>query len=457
MDTENKSFEGQVRQAFAGAEMVPGERVWSGLELFLDEPALAARKTSFYKWLAAACLLLAAFSAGLNIYLLKQNGDAAERALVAKGDKVDPGQAPPDLPAIGDTEPNAVIVQSEPVGGERSRETTEENRLVTLMEENRPRRTLRLGLTKAEIENSEFRIQNPEFQTPSIRYATSSIQYPASSIQDPTRSIENPSAEQITTSSEQPTAHPKEEKKKSKDRHFSENSRLFASLGFGAGSFNPQPSLSTPAASPAVGGLNSGSSPSLSSGSSYSAGFSIGTKVSDRFVLTGGVSYLNQSTSFTSQVAQESAVSGFYRASSLADATVDKTASLVQTNPYDVNSTLEYISVPLQAGYLIVDRRFGWQMNGGLSTDFFLRNTLNSDASGFLKSSQGSGSESPYTGVGFSGLLNTELSYRFGDRYRLSLNPGMRYSLNSLYKSSVGLTSQPLTLDVGLRLRYLFK
>jgi hypothetical protein len=129
----------------------------------------------------------------------------------------------------------------------------------------------------------------------------------------------------------------------------------------------------------------------------------------------------------------------------------------VQTNPYDVNSTLEYISVPLQAGYLIIDRRFGWQMNGGLSTDFFLRNTLNSDASGFLKSSQGTGSASPYTGVGFSGLLNTELSYRFGDRYRLSLNPGMRYSLNSLYKSSVGLTSQPLTLDVGLRLRYLFK
>jgi hypothetical protein len=156
-------------------------------------------------------------------------------------------------------------------------------------------------------------------------------------------------------------------------------------------------------------------------------------------------------------VAQESAVTGFYRASSLADATVDKTASLVQTNPYDVSSTLEYISVPLQAGYLIVDSKFGWQMNGGLSTDFFLRNTLNSDASGFLKSSQGSGSESPYTGVGFSGLLNTEFSYRFGERYRLSLNPGMRYSLNSLYKSSVGLTSQPLTLDVGLRLRYLFR
>jgi hypothetical protein len=457
MDTENKSFEGQVRQAFAGAELVPGERVWSGLELFLDEPALAARKISFYKWLAAACLFLAAFSAGLNVYLLRQEGAVADQEAASAGVHAEAGQAASELPVIADMEPDPVVVQSEPDEREMRPVPNDKDRLVASADDNRPRRTLNLGLTEAEIEKSEVRRQKLEFNPSLPDPLETSIEDQVPSIQDPTSGTQNPSPEQLTTTNDQLIAQPKEEKKRSKDRRSSDNSRLFASLGFGAGSFNPQPSLSPVAASPAVGGLNSGSSSSLSNGSSYSAGFSIGTKVSDRFALTGGVSYLNQSTSFTSNVAQESAVSGVYRTSSFADATVDKTASLVQTNPYDVSSTLEYISVPLQAGYLIVDRKFGWQMNGGLSADFFLRNTLNSDASGFLKSSQGSGSESPYTGVGFSGLLNTELSYRFGERYRLSLNPGMRYSLNSLYKSSIGIESQPLTLDVGLRLRYLFK
>jgi hypothetical protein len=454
MDTGNKSFEGQVRQAFAGAELVPGERVWSGLELYLDEPVLAARKISFYKWLAAACLLLAAFSAGLNVYLLRQESGVAEVEVASAEDKGE--QAGLELPSLA-VGPGPVVAASEPDEDGRSRETTEENKLVAVVGDNRPRRTLNLGLTEAEIEKSEVRRQKLEFNPSLPDPLENSIEDQGPSIQDPTSGTQNPSPEQLTTTNAQLITQPKEEKKRSKDRRSSDDSRLFASLGFGAGSFNPHPSLSPVAASPAVGGLNSGSSSSLSSGSSYSAGFSIGTKVSDRFALTGGVSYLNQSTSFTSNVVQESAVTGVYRTSSLADATVDKTANLVQTNPYDVSSTLEYISVPLQAGYLIVDSKFGWQMNGGLSTDFFLRNTLNSDASGFLKSSQGSGSESPYTGVGFSGLLNTELSYRFGERYRLSLNPGMRYSLNSLYKSSIGLESQPLTLDVGLRLRYLFK
>jgi hypothetical protein len=457
MDTGNKSFEGQVRQAFAGAELVPGERVWSGLELYLDEPVLAARKISFYKWLAAACLLLAAFSTGLNVYLLRQEGAVADQEAASAGVNAEAGQAASELPVIADMEPDPVVVQSEPDEREMRSVPSDKDRLVASADDNRPRRTLNLGLTEAEIEKSEVRSQKLEFNPSLPDPLETSIEDQVPSIQDPTSGIENPSPEQLTTTNDQLITQPKEEKKRSKDRRSSDNSRLFASLGFGAGSYNPYTTLNSAQALSPSPSNQMGSGSLLNTGSSYNAGFNIGTKVSDRFVLIGGVSYLNQSTSFTSEVAQESAVTGVYRASSFADATVDKTANLVQTSAYDVSSTLEYISVPLQAGYLIVDRKFGWQMNGGLSTDFFLRNTLNSDASGFLKSSQGSGSESPYTGVGFSGLLNTELSYRFGERYRLSLNPGMRYSLNSLYKSSVGLESQPLTLDVGLRLRYLFK
>jgi hypothetical protein len=95
-------------------------------------------------------------------------------------------------------------------------------------------------------------------------------------------------------------------------------------------------------------------------------------------------------------------------------------------------------------------------MNAGLSTDLFLQNTITPEGGSLDKTTQGNGDDSPYRTLNFSGLMGTEVSYRFGQRYRLSINPGFRYPLNSVYKSDIGVESTPLTFDVGLRFRYIF-
>jgi hypothetical protein len=53
--------------------------------------------------------------------------------------------------------------------------------------------------------------------------------------------------------------------------------------------------------------------------------------------------------------------------------------------------------------------------------------------------------------------MGTEFSYRLGQRYRVALNPALRYPINSVYKSDVGIDSTPITFDIGLRFRYIFK
>jgi hypothetical protein len=138
----------------------------------------------------------------------------------------------------------------------------------------------------------------------------------------------------------------------------------------------------------------------------------------------------------------------------LSDASSD--ARVVPASPYNINSSLQFLSVPLQAGYVLLNRSFAIQLNGGVSTDLFLQNTITPDNGSLDKVSNGRGDDSPYRPVNFSGLVGTEFSYRFADRYRLSLSPGVRYPFSSIYKSETGLQANPVTFDVGLRFRYIF-
>ena len=241
---------------------------------------------------------------------------------------------------------------------------------------------------------------------------------------------------------------------------------LWTSVGFAAGGVSANNPSVAPVPSNALYSLNSASTASTqskASGLSYSVGVSVGTKLANRWVLQGGINYLTQSYDYTANsvvvvnnnfaAPKAASINEFFAPQSL-DAGASTTVA--QTFPYNVNNNVRFVNVPLQAGYLVVNKKFGLQLNAGVSTDVFLQNTITPDGGGLTKTTQGSGTESPYRSLNFSGLMGTEFSYKLGDRYRLSLNPGFRYPFNSVYKSNTGVDSTPLTFDVGLRFRYIF-
>jgi len=252
--------------------------------------------------------------------------------------------------------------------------------------------------------------------------------------------------------------------------------KLWTSVGFAAGGFNsvnssvsPTTSASLAAAnSPASNGGNVADKQAKASGVAYSVGVSMGAKLSKRWLIQGGVNYLTQSSNYTAnsvvgydnfQSLKAESINASYGDITQQSQSADASARSknAPTFPYSVNNNVQFVSVPVQAGYLVINKKFGLQLNAGLSTDLFLQNTITPEGGSLDKTTQGRGDDSPYRSVNFSGLMGTELSYKFGQRYRLALNPGLRYPINSVYKSDIGIQSTPLTFDVGLRFRYIFR
>jgi hypothetical protein len=252
------------------------------------------------------------------------------------------------------------------------------------------------------------------------------------------------------------------------DKKEKENSaeKLWTSVGFAAGGFSSvNTGVSPSSANNAIAYANSTvpDKQAKASGVSYSVGVNVGTRLSKRWTIQGGVNYLTQSSDYTANnvVAENNfttlkaeSINELDKLPQLADAYAS--SKLTPTFPYTVNNNVKFFSVPVQAGYLLVNKKFGLQLNAGLSTDLFLENTITPESGDINVTTQGRGEDSPYRPVNFSGLMGTEFSYRFGSHYRIALNPGLRYPLNSVYKNDVGIQSTPLTFDVGLRFKYIF-
>ncbi|MEJ1242386.1 outer membrane beta-barrel protein [Chryseolinea sp. T2] len=495
---ERRTFEDSLKDAFKDAEATPSDKVWTNVELELEkEKAGAMRRTiTFYQMLAAAAVTLALLSTGVA-YFIVNNRDQRIEQLVAQSQlrqtqegnetgsaaiateqtkSAEPAGQVPASSALADktrAESDKSVKKSsgQPTGsnGASSLAVAEGSgpgalpgKSVALTKEgplnnNSDHQEYPLTNTSDDQEQSRIKVVQvralPSFYTASV--------HPLSfeSTADPVALMMSKLAEQeMLLASADDNSRKKE----------ATQEKVWTALGLAAGGFSAVSHSTAPAQSR---GLNYGFSSnsnvadkqSKASGVAYSLGLSFGAKVANRWVVQGGVNYLTQSSNYVANnviaspdyaYLQAESINALGKLPALADAATDR---LAPTVPYSVNNSLKYFTLPMQAGYLLVNRKFGVQLNAGISTDLFLENTITPEGGSLDKTTQSSGSDSPYRTVNFSGLMGTEFSYRIGQRYRIALNPALRYPFSSVYKSDVGIESAPLTFDVGLRFRYIFK
>jgi hypothetical protein len=258
------------------------------------------------------------------------------------------------------------------------------------------------------------------------------------------------------------------EKATKKNKKNNSEEKLWTSVGMAAGGYNTvNRSVSNSIHSKAVQTANN---QTRASGTAYSVGVSVATKIAERWVVQGGVNYLNQVSDYTSNVLVAESVNGQFSAingsnAGLLNMASDEVSSRAkipfgEVPPFGISSTMEYITIPFQAGYLLLNKKVGVQMNAGVSTDLFLKNKESANVNGAgasVQQHERGSSDSPFRDVNFSGLLGTEVSYKVGNHYRVAVTPGVRYPFNSMYKSDSQIQATPVTFDIGLKFRYIFQ
>jgi hypothetical protein len=494
-----QKFDDAWREAFEGAEQSPSREVWASLDnkLNLAEGGTMKRRVVFYQRLAAASILFALALGALTTYYFSTQGDetnnlaqAAEADVAnSKGNQIIDSKiseakelnANQDQVASVDInnviqgkneEPSALTELPTVDGGKnenvqpdliqketgKNKEVTNKTDLTKNVDEAITQLLTIKDIEKRSQVNSELKLSdNASAKYSNLNTATLTTKDLPTAEAKVSGKVKEVTIIRILPA--MPASMMADSRKDKKS-----NESLWASIGASAGNYQPQAGSSYTAQADALTSTpgfalasnTTTNSKAASTGSSYSVGVNLAKKISQRWLVLGGVSYLNQAIGYTSNFAsidQSNKVSAY-----AADyvAREQNNLSLAITSPYEINSVNQFMSVPVQAGYLIIDRKLGLQINSGVATNIFLQNTLTDKSGQLTKYAEGAGESSPYNSFSWSALMGTELSYKMGSHYRLALVPGLRYSMSPLLKSETN-AGNSMIWDVGFRFRYIFK
>ncbi len=160
--------------------------------------------------------------------------------------------------------------------------------------------------------------------------------------------------------------------------------------------------------------------------SAYTGGINVNYRLSKRFSIESGLFY--------SKSKQLSKMRGIMSSSFAADEAVDGEIGDVISPSAAVGSyryatlqytqDLDYLELPFSIRYRLIDRKFGLDLSGGMSTNFLVRNSIRSQTD--INSLQFRTNSMLY-----NAKLSLGLNYRVREKVMFNLEPTLRYSINS--------------------------
>jgi hypothetical protein len=192
------------------------------------------------------------------------------------------------------------------------------------------------------------------------------------------------------------------------------------------------------------------------SGPAYTFGLDFGYQLAPRWTVQVGLEYANfESETSTSLIAQSTDDRRIVHDSNFE--TIDQSTYTPSFAPsVALDNQFEFVSIPLKAGYAVINRKAKLVLTAGVSSDIFIQNTLSDQAGNFSTETVTSGENSIYRSLNWRGLSGLQFRYPFADKFQFMLEPNFRFSLNDFGKEGTGVETRPNIFGVNAGINYSF-
>jgi len=123
-----------------------------------------------------------------------------------------------------------------------------------------------------------------------------------------------------------------------------------------------------------------------------------------------------------------------------------------QEAEHGIEQHLDYLELPFNLRYTVVDRAFELQLVGGMSTNFLVNNTVTMETS---SGTTDIGYLTNIRNVNYSGNAGIGMIYHIHKKFSVLLEPRFRYFLNSVNDASLP-TTRPYALGIYTGINYTF-
>ena len=456
MKNTNKSggheFEKSWQQAFEGARMEPSERLWVGIEAAIaNEDATRYRRGMvYYKWLVAAGLLLFASVLGYLAFQEQQPavsgvGDASNSQKTEATDATNPVETFEDVSSA--KEKNNIAsstIEHSDVSSTHSDKLAESSEAVIQSSSE----STGLGTAKVIKQHDTSHSQQALSTAPNqerLDHSLSTLNSKKITEQNTLLALSAPDKVYGVL------LHPVTKQERSQET-------FWAGLNMTPGYFNPNYQVQTEALalqSPDFSQSSVAPMEEHNTGFSMSFGMEVGMRLSNKWQLSGGLQYLNNNVQSTTNTILDQRTPYF---SSVAES-VDLANSRgnITFTETALDNTFQFISLPVQAGFTLVDKRLQVLINAGIASDIFLKNRVAATDNSLESVTIKPGSNAPFRTVYFNGLLGAQASYEFLPRYMITLEPRYKVAISDFARPEANYNSLPSSFGVGVGVKYIFK
>lgn len=125
--------------------------------------------------------------------------------------------------------------------------------------------------------------------------------------------------------------------------------------------------------------------------------------------------------------------------------------NIQEKTPGYISQTMGYIEVPVEVSYKLLDRKFGIEIVGGMSTMFLNENSLSVVSNGMQASM---GKAENLNDVSFTSNIGLGFKYKFWKSFEANIEPKFKYQLNTFSENSGGFKPYFIGLYSGINFNF---